>query len=70
VKQQIMLHGGVLTSMAKLPSFEAYTASAGNPVYNEDVKATDKPEWHAVYCYGWEDDVNDMGGGWWQCKNR
>jgi hypothetical protein len=70
VKQQIMLHGGVLTSLAKLQSLEDYPAFSADQVYDVVVKATDQPQWHAVFCYGWADAANNTWEGWWLCKNR
>jgi hypothetical protein len=70
VKQAIMLYGGVVTALAKLPSFEDLNATSY--LYDVEIPEEDKcaVELHAVFCYGWSDATDDMGGGWWLCKNR
>lgn len=67
VKQAIILNGGVLTALAILPAFGNLKCST---TYDVELKADEEPDWHAAFCYGWEDASNNTGDGWWLCKNR
>lgn len=67
VKQAIMLNGGVLTALASLPAFEFLNCTTP---YDADASASEEPDWHAAFCYGWRDAANNTGEGWWLCKNR
>jgi hypothetical protein len=77
MKEQIMLTGGVFTSMAMsldaFTQFVAYTGSAGSVFsINEDLQlaAASGVMMHAVFCYGWWDDPKNVEKGYWICKNR
>jgi hypothetical protein len=75
VKERIMLSGGVIASMAMsdtaFQQFEAY-GTKGNAVFtpNEDLAGALSVTMHAVFCYGWSDDPQNVEDGWWLCKNR
>jgi hypothetical protein len=69
IKQQIVLRGGVLTSLAILPTFEAYIGAAASRIVDGEVPQDDT-RWHAVFCYGYADDPRNNGEGYWLCKNR
>ncbi|WIA34515.1 hypothetical protein OEZ86_012838 [Tetradesmus obliquus] len=75
VKEQIMLTGGVLASMAMsqttFSQFVAYKTAA-NSIFttNEDVsKVLEDVVMHAVFCCGWWDSPSTLGDGYWICKN-
>jgi hypothetical protein len=77
VKEQIMLYGGVITSMAMsfrtFSDFVANTTSAdGVFAASEDLTRTFQGDvlMHAVFCYGWWDNVANAEDGYWLCKNR
>lgn len=70
LKQKIILHGGVITAMAKLPSFESYPGNPPNILYNDEVPAKKELELLAVFCYGFADSTTEPGAGYWLCKNR
>jgi hypothetical protein len=70
IKQKIMLHGGVITAMAKLPAFESYPGTPPQTLYDEEVPANENVELHAVFCYGFADSATTPGAGYWLCKNR
>lgn len=77
VKEQIMLTGGVLTSMAMsstvFTSFVANKTSAGGTFTAlEDASRLDPATitMHAVFCYGWWDSPSTFNDGYWICKNR
>jgi hypothetical protein len=77
VKEQIMLSGGVITSMgmsnAAFASF-VNNRTGSNAVFasSEDLRRTDPTgvAMHAVFCYGWWDNPRDNRDGYWLCKNR
>jgi hypothetical protein len=76
-KEQIMLTGGVMTSVAMSPAtFKDFvankTAASGVFSVNEDVRMAAQPDvvMHAVFCYGWWDNPRVLGDGYWICKNR
>jgi hypothetical protein len=76
-KEQIMLTGGVMTSIAMSQSiFRSFVANrtGANSVFtaNEDARtfASEQPAMHAVFCYGWSDNPRITGDGYWICKNR
>lgn len=66
IKQQMLLHGGVLTSMVVLRDFETYPSAGGGDVYSSSARvgASAGVNLHAVFCYGWNDT-----GAFWLCKN-
>ncbi|WIA13890.1 hypothetical protein OEZ85_002462 [Tetradesmus obliquus] len=66
VKQAIMLDGGVRTALASLPAFEFLNCTT---LHDADASASEEPDWHAAFCYGWRDAANNTGEGWWLCKN-
>jgi hypothetical protein len=77
VKEQMMLYGGVITSMAM--SFRTFgdfvantTAADGVFAASEDLRENSQGDvlMHAVFCYGWWDNVANTEGGYWLCKNR
>jgi hypothetical protein len=68
IKQQIILDGGVLTSLGISPAFESYTATSR--VIDGDIPENEVPNWHAVFCYGYTDNPRGIGEGHWLCKNR
>jgi hypothetical protein len=79
IKSQIMLNGGVITSIAMSPAvfarFKAYSSQSGVFDTTEDlsssrnVGASEADVYmHALFCYGWRDTAN--GNGDWLCKNR
>jgi hypothetical protein len=77
VKEQIMLSGGVITSMAlSIDAFGAFvqnkTTANGVFGFTEDLQATVQGgvAMHAVFCYGWWDNTTDTNDGYWLCKNR
>jgi hypothetical protein len=70
LKQKIILHGGVFTAMAKLPTFELYPGNPPKSLYDEEVPANELVELHAVFCYGFADSATTPGAGYWLCKNR
>ncbi|WIA33406.1 hypothetical protein OEZ86_006540 [Tetradesmus obliquus] len=77
VKSQIMLNGGVLTSIAMSQAvFKRFEVYNTNAVFDstDDLSqegSTGGPEaaayMHALFCYGWQDTAN--GDGYWLCKN-
>lgn len=77
VKSQIMLSGGVLTSIAMSQAvfdrFKAYSSTSGVFETTEDLSpsksdaASEAVYMHALFCYGWRDAAN--GDGHWLCKN-
>jgi hypothetical protein len=76
-KEQIMLTGGVMTSMAmSQTTFKSFvenrTGTNGIFAANEDVRviASAPSFMHAVFCYGWRDNPRVAGDGYWICKNR
>lgn len=69
VKEQIMLHGGVMTAMAVTPEFYSYTGLAPAEVFDGEIPEGAQPEWHAVFCFGWADVPEQAGEGYWMCKN-
>jgi hypothetical protein len=77
VKEQIMLTGGVMTSMAMSPTvfdrFVKYKTGA-NAAFTTSEDATklgpSSSIMHAVFCYGWWDSPSSLGDGYWLCKNR
>jgi hypothetical protein len=77
VKEQIMLSGGVMTSMAvsftTFGDFVANTTSAdGVFAAAEDLRENAQGDvlMHAVFCYGWWDNAVNEEDGYWLCKNR
>jgi hypothetical protein len=80
VKEQIMLSGGVITSMAMTNS--AFTNFVNNNTdskavftmseFFKDLRSADPTgvDMHAVFCYGWWDNPRDNRDGYWLCKNR
>eukprot|EP00775_Hariotina_reticulata_P002182 gene2182-2500_t len=84
VKESIVLHGGVMTSMVIWSDFRRYPKSSPTGVYNTTRRPANQPkgpaELHAVFCYGWRDlaPLNDasnasaganVSGGYLLCKN-
>ncbi|WIA44571.1 hypothetical protein OEZ86_007296 [Tetradesmus obliquus] len=79
VKEQIMLHGGVMTSLAMTDgpngAFAAFVANktAANGAFSvaEDLRfsAPGGVAMHAVFCYGWWDNPTKSDDGYWICKN-
>ncbi|WIA24084.1 hypothetical protein OEZ85_013692 [Tetradesmus obliquus] len=79
VKEQIMLHGGVMTSLAMTDgqngAFAAFVANktAANGAFSvaEDLRfsAPGGVAMHAVFCYGWWDNPIKSDDGYWICKN-
>lgn len=76
VKEQIMLSGGVITSMAL--SYGTFTAFVNNKTgpnsafhTSEDLRRADPSgvAMHAVFCYGWWDNLRNTNDGYWICKN-
>jgi hypothetical protein len=67
MKQAIMLNGGVLTALARLPAFDNLNCTTP---YDAEAPADEPLDWHAVFCYGWADALNKTGEGYWICKNR
>lgn len=77
VKEQIMLNGGVITSLAlSNNAFSAFVENktSSNGVFGvaEDLRDTARGDlsMHAVFCYGWWDNMSDANDGYWLCKNR
>lgn len=80
VKEQIMLNGGVLTSLAMsdgvngaFKNFKANkTAANGAFSVAEDLRMVvpSSVVMHAVFCYGWWDNPVRADDGYWICKNR
>ncbi|WIA40508.1 hypothetical protein OEZ86_013858 [Tetradesmus obliquus] len=77
VKEQIMLSGGAITSMA-LSYPHAFTAFVNNKTgpnsalySSEDLRLADplSVAMHAVFCYGWWDNPRNSNDGYWICKN-
>ncbi|WIA14374.1 hypothetical protein OEZ85_002903 [Tetradesmus obliquus] len=75
-KEQIMLTGGVFTSMAmSSTAFGRFaqnkTAASGTFVAIEDASKLDPSTsvMHAVFCYGWWDRPGILSDGYWICKN-
>lgn len=74
VKGQIMLNGGVITSIAMSQAvFELFIVYNKTAVFDitEDLSPSGSagaPYMHALFCYGWRDTPN--GDGHWLCKNR
>lgn len=69
VKAAIMMQGGVLTAMDNLPGFADYPGTPARPLYNQERPSDVKPDWHAVFCYGFADSATTPGAGYWICKN-
>jgi hypothetical protein len=76
-REQIMLTGGVLTSMAmSRATFNQFeqnrTTANGVFTVNEDVLRVAPGDvfMHAVFCYGWWDNPRALNDGYWICKNR
>jgi hypothetical protein len=76
-KEQIMLTGGVMTSIAMSSSrFMDFVANrtAANGVFsaNENVRVAAQQDvvMHAVFCCGWWDNPQNPGDGYWICNNR
>uniref|UniRef100_A0A383WER1 Peptidase C1A papain C-terminal domain-containing protein n=1 Tax=Tetradesmus obliquus TaxID=3088 RepID=A0A383WER1_TETOB len=76
VKEQIMLTGGVLASMAMSPkAFASFVANktAANGIFTttEDARRLNPATttMHAVFCYGWWDSPSALDDGYWICKN-
>ncbi|WIA14400.1 hypothetical protein OEZ85_002927 [Tetradesmus obliquus] len=76
VKEQIMLNGGVITSLAlSNNAFSAFVENktSSNGVFGvaEDLRDTARGDlsMHAVFCYGWWDNMSDANDGYWLCKN-
>lgn len=75
VKEQIMLAGGVLTSLtmseAAFQRFKDYNSTSG--IFDTDETLEQGTQAaiyrHAVFCYGWWDNPKDAGDGYWMCKN-
>jgi hypothetical protein len=70
-----MLNGGVFTSMAlSWASFKRFFdyKPTTNSVFTatEDLAAGGEGTMHAVFCYGWWDNPQNAGDGYWVCKNR
>jgi hypothetical protein len=77
IKEQIMLNGGVITSMAmSAGAFTNFVANktAANAVFavSEDLRSAAPAvvAMHAVFCYGWWDNPRNINDGYWLCKNR
>lgn len=75
VKEQIMLNGGVFTSMALGESdflrFVDFKAAAdGVFTAAQDIPTGANGRMHAVFCYGWWDSPRSVSDGYWLCKNR
>jgi hypothetical protein len=77
VKEQIMLNGGVITSMAMGPqAFQDFinNRTGVNAAFSvAEALRTTAPgnvEMHAVFCYGWWDHPRNIEEGYWLCKNR
>uniref|UniRef100_A0A383V630 Peptidase C1A papain C-terminal domain-containing protein n=1 Tax=Tetradesmus obliquus TaxID=3088 RepID=A0A383V630_TETOB len=73
VKEQIMLNGGVFTSMAlsgaDFVRFVDYkTAASGVFTAAQSIPAG-ADQMHAVFCYGWWDNPRSESDGYWLCKN-
>jgi hypothetical protein len=76
-KEQIMLNGGVMTSMAmSYNAFDKFAKNVTTPtgVFNiaEDLRSTPQSDvvMHGVFCYGWWDNPRRFEDGYWICKNR
>jgi hypothetical protein len=76
VKEQIMLNGGVITSLAMSNrAFDSFVNSmkSTNGAFNtaEDLTsaAPQKVMMHAAFCYGWWDNPTKSDNGYWICKN-
>jgi hypothetical protein len=83
VKEAIMLHGGVMTSMVIWSNFRQYPKLSPTGIYTTARRpATEPPgaaELHAIFCYGWADTIVLNGssnsssggvlGGYLLCKN-
>jgi hypothetical protein len=71
---QIMLNGGVMTSIAMPRSIykrlEDYTKGTFNVTDAADVPDADDIMMHAVFCYGWRNHPRYLDTGSWICKNR
>jgi hypothetical protein len=77
VKEQIMLNGGVITSMAMSnKAFDNFVknVTSANAAFNtaEDLRLTapESVSMHAAFCYGWWDNPSKADDGYWVCKNR
>jgi hypothetical protein len=77
IKEQIMLNGGFITSMAmSAGAFTNFVANktAANAVFAvaEDLRSTAVAvvAMHAVFCDGWWDNPRNVNDGYWICKNR
>jgi hypothetical protein len=72
VKEQIMLTGGVFTSMAlSMDGFERFKQyKSGIFTATDEIKAGADGTMHAVFCYGWWDNPRSSSDGYWICKNR
>jgi hypothetical protein len=72
VKEQIMLNGGVTTSMAlSLPDFQRFT-NYKEGVFSAmgELHSGVEGIMHAVFCFGWWDSPQSSSDGYWLCKNR
>lgn len=83
IKEAIVLHGGVMTSMVIWGDFRRYPTASPAGVYNTTRQPPSDPpapaELQAVYCYGWNDTslwdaeherfVNGSLQGYLLCKN-
>lgn len=69
LKQKIILHGGVITAMAKLQAFESYPGTPPKTLYDEEVPDDGDVDLHAAFCYGFADSATIPGAGYWLCKN-
>ncbi|WIA11714.1 hypothetical protein OEZ85_011810 [Tetradesmus obliquus] len=75
VKQQIMLTGGVLTSLTMSePTFRRFDKYNSATAFDADETLEEVADTniyrHAVFCYGWWDNPRDASDGYWLCKNR
>lgn len=80
VKEQIMLNGGVLASLALSNgvngAFQKFVANkiSANGAFSvaEDLRLAVPGDvaMHAVFCYGWWDHPARAEDGYWICKNR
>jgi hypothetical protein len=79
IRSQIMLNGGVITSIAMSQNvfdrFKLYTSKSAVFDTTEDLspsRSAGAPDaaayMHALFCYGWRDTSD--GDGHWLCKNR
>jgi hypothetical protein len=72
IKEQIMLSGGVMTSVAmssRGANNRKFLSYVGG-VLNGTDRVEDVDWFLALFCYGWQDNARDRGGGHRLCKNR